>query len=200
MATLSTEEVREEPPDAENIEQDLNEKQAHENIEEKPNANAPVTNAEGSEKKKKEKKDNVGLTREMGKSLLPFSRVQKIIKADKDIPIMARDATFLISLAAEEFIKRLCQAGHRVAEKEKRSTVQHKDLTAVVRRADEFMFLDEIISIVQPAPPQKRLPKALAANKTVSGGATIRDALMKAEADKHEVVMNEDGSMISAGD
>lgn len=82
--------------------------------------------------------------------------------SSQDIPIIARDATFLISLAAEEFIKRLCQAGQKAAEKERRTTVQHKDLgehrtlefisllfltnnldpATVVRRADEFMFLD----------------------------------------------------------
>lgn len=34
-------------------------------------------------KKKRERKDPVVLMREAGKSLLPFARVQKIIKADK---------------------------------------------------------------------------------------------------------------------
>ena len=34
-------------------------------------------------KKKRERKDPVVLVREAGKSLLPFARVQKIIKADK---------------------------------------------------------------------------------------------------------------------
>jgi len=35
------------------------------------------------EKKKRERKEPVVLVREVGKSLLPFARVQKIIKADK---------------------------------------------------------------------------------------------------------------------
>ncbi|KAJ3907939.1 hypothetical protein F5879DRAFT_768144, partial [Lentinula edodes] len=131
-------------------------------------------------KKKRERKETAHLVRDSGKSLLPFSRVQKIIKADKDIPIIARDATFLISLAAEEFIKRLCQAGQKAAEKERRTTVQHKDLATVVRRADEFMFLDEIISLNQPE-PQKRVPKALAANGTVlpaGSGPTLLDSFV----------------------
>lgn len=34
-------------------------------------------------KKKREKKDHTALIHEAGKSLFPFSRVQKIIKADK---------------------------------------------------------------------------------------------------------------------
>ncbi|KAJ3823272.1 histone-fold-containing protein [Lentinula raphanica] len=136
--------------------------------------------AAGPTKKKRERKEANHLVRDLGKSLLPFSRVQKIIKADKEIPIIARDATFLISLAAEEFIKRLCQAGQKAAEKEKRTTVQHKDLASVVRRADEFMFLDEIISLDQPE-PQKRIPKALATKPLAPAtvGSTFLDTFVK---------------------
>ncbi|KAJ3503729.1 hypothetical protein NLJ89_g8306 [Agrocybe chaxingu] len=94
----------------------------------------------------REKKDPQGpLVRQPGKSLLPFATVQRIIKADKEIPIVARDATYLISLATEEFIKRLCEAAQQVSQREKRSTVQQKDIAAVARRADEFLFLEEII-------------------------------------------------------
>jgi histone H3/H4 len=80
-----------------------------------------------------------------GKSLLPFARVQKIIKADKDIPIVAKEAVFLISVATEEFIKRLTEASRRVANGEKRVTVQQRDIATVVHSATEFVFLDEII-------------------------------------------------------
>ncbi|KAM6494131.1 Histone-like transcription factor (CBF/NF-Y) and archaeal histone domain containing protein [Amanita muscaria] len=113
-------------------------------------------------KKRKIRKEATILEREPGKSLLPFSRVQKIIKADKDIPMVARDAVFLISLATEEFIKRFCEAAQKVAEREKRATVQHRDIgsssqttwksrlvnlwtiAAIVRKADEFLFLDGV--------------------------------------------------------
>ncbi|KAJ3735916.1 hypothetical protein DFJ43DRAFT_1055021 [Lentinula guzmanii] len=169
-------------------------------VEERVNADNAVQ-SEGLPKKKRERKETVPLVRDSGKSLLPFSRVQKIIKADREIPIIARDATFLISLATEEFIKRLCQAGHKAAEKERRTTVQHKDIVAVIRRADEFMFLDgkplqikyiyiqidsrhylklEIVSLNQPE-PQKRIPKALAASNTVTptSGLTILDSFVQ---------------------
>lgn len=73
--------------------------------------------------------------------------------------MVAKDATFLISLATEEFIKRLSQACQRLAEREKRTTVQQKDVGKVflfcvtcfssqhlvaniVRRVDEFLFLE----------------------------------------------------------
>ncbi|KIL67912.1 hypothetical protein M378DRAFT_987971 [Amanita muscaria Koide BX008] len=107
-------------------------------------------------KKRKIRKEATILEREPGKSLLPFSRVQKIIKADKDIPMVARDAVFLISLATEEFIKRFCEAAQKVAEREKRATVQHRDIAAIVRKADEFLFLDELIPWMAPDPAPKR--------------------------------------------
>jgi histone H3/H4 len=43
--------------------------------------------------------------------------------------MVAREATFLISVATEEFIKQIIQAAQRVAEGEKRATVQHKDMS-----------------------------------------------------------------------
>lgn len=85
------------------------------------------------------------VTRESGKSLLPISRVQKIMKADKvcsyhplhltsnstpcqELPIVAKEATFLISLATEEFIKRFSEASYHIAHREQRKTVQQRDI------------------------------------------------------------------------
>ncbi|KAK1226599.1 hypothetical protein PQX77_010415 [Marasmius sp. AFHP31] len=151
--------------------------------------------------KAKKPKQPVQLTRDPGKSLLPFSRVQKIIKADKDIPIIARDATFLISIATEEFVKRLCQEGQRIAERGGRTTVQAKDLATVVRKADEFMFLEEILS-ARPPEPAKRKPKALEEKEKPeqTGEQTLLNhfaAPPKAttEENSQDVVMNEDGTM-----
>jgi len=91
--------------------------------------------------KREGKKEGIALRdREPGKSILPFARIQKIIKADKDLPMVARDATFLISLATEEFIKRLSQACQRLAEREKRTTVQQKDLVSSVARMNFFFW------------------------------------------------------------
>ena len=38
----------------------------------------------------------------------------------------------MISIATEEMIKRLCEAGQQVAHREKRSTVQHKDIGEII--------------------------------------------------------------------
>ena len=90
-------------------------------------------------------KPTVALVRDSGKSLLPISRVQKIMKADKvhgyhalhpltnstsfqELPIVAKEATFLISLATEEFIKRFSEASYHIAHREKRVTVQQRDI------------------------------------------------------------------------
>ncbi|KAF5382722.1 hypothetical protein D9615_002833 [Tricholomella constricta] len=121
------------------------ESQQHKEQEDSREVQAAESDGEGgaqSAKARRVRKEPVALVREAGKSLLPFSRVQKIIKADKDIPIIAKDATFLISLATEEFIKRLSEAGKRIAERERRTTVQHKDIATVVRKVDEFLFLE----------------------------------------------------------
>jgi len=128
-----------------------------------------------------------------GKSLLPFSRVQKIIRADKEISIIAKDATFLISLATEEFIKRLADASRRVAEREKRTTVQHKDIATIVRKADEFLFLEEIIPWLSTEPPVKRRPQG-----DVAGKKELIASSKQSEADvieQEDIIMNEDGTM-----
>ncbi|KAH7926447.1 hypothetical protein BV22DRAFT_1008958 [Leucogyrophana mollusca] len=173
--------------------------------EDEPLEEPDVQEAKAPIKKRAERRDPVLREREPGKSILPFSRVQKIIKADKDLPIVAKDATFLISLATEEFIKRLSEACQKLAEREKRATVQQKDVAAIVRRADEFLFLEEIISFPRTEPQQKRKPKALQGgegqeptllDKFVVGSkpGTGDESQDTAEA-PGDVVMEEDGTM-----
>ncbi|KAG1753569.1 uncharacterized protein EDB91DRAFT_1043230 [Suillus paluster] len=151
-------------------------------------------------KKRKDKEPQ--RERELGKSILPFSRVQKIIKADKELPIVARDATFVISLATEEFIRRLSEACQKLAEREKRATVQQKDVASVVRRAEEFMFLEEIIAFQPTEPPQNRKPKALQ-NAESQSEPTMLDRFVTRGEESHDldnptpadIVTDEDGTM-----
>ncbi|KAF8318994.1 hypothetical protein DL93DRAFT_263136 [Clavulina sp. PMI_390] len=82
-----------------------------------------------------------------GSSLIASSRVAKIMKADKDLGITAKEAVFLVSIATEEFIKRLAFEGHKVATREGRSVVTQRDLAAAVKRTDELLFLKEIIPL-----------------------------------------------------
>ena len=191
----------------------------------------------------------VELIREPGKSLLPFARVQKIIKADKvssgsdnlhtlsrkyykEIPVVAKEATFLISFATEEFIKRLCQAAHYVAQKEKRSIVQHRDIgemcdiirrrldlflkiAAVVRRADEFLFLEgrlcsnhivsltNMISEIMPwisTDPEAKRPKPQPSGTMLKPSPTLLDRFVGSSGDQNDdkdIVLHADGTMES---
>ncbi|KAJ7594978.1 hypothetical protein C8J56DRAFT_722444, partial [Mycena floridula] len=132
--------------------------------------------------------------REEGKSLLPFTRVQKIIRADKDIPIMAREAVFLISVATEFFIQRLSEAAFRTAERERRSTVQHKDLATVVRKADEFLFLNEIIqgAAGETALGPKRKPKAATSKPSGVAPTMLDQFVATSKEEEATIVQNED--------
>jgi histone H3/H4 len=108
-----------------------------------------VGDAAGAKTKRRERRERASLEREGRKLILPFSRVQRALKADrvriywkltleidvnclfsscKDLPIIAKEAVFLISLATEEFIKSFTQATQRLAEKERRATVQPRDV------------------------------------------------------------------------
>ncbi|KAK0464327.1 histone-fold-containing protein [Desarmillaria tabescens] len=156
------------------------------------------------EKKKRVKKAPQAVVREAGKSLLPVSRVQKIIKADKDIPIIAKEATFLISLATEEFIKRLSEAAHKSAERNSRQTMQHKDLATIVRKADEFLFLEDIIPwTITDGPVVKRKPKQPGADSGGDAGFTLLDQFVTKKVTpviedepEEDIMMNDDGTMM----
>ncbi|TCD70106.1 hypothetical protein EIP91_004835 [Steccherinum ochraceum] len=136
--------------------------------------------------------------RETGKASFPISRVQKILKADDELPMIAREATFLISVATEEFIKRLAEESSIVATRENRVTVQYRDLAAVVRRVEKFMFLDEIIPLQNPSAPAKRKAKQKEDSQP-DRPTTMLDAFVgraqSPERPDEDVVMNEDGTM-----
>ncbi|KAI0766386.1 histone-fold-containing protein [Trametes elegans] len=171
-----------------------------------------VTEETESAPKAKKAKAPDSLTREPGKSVLPYSRVQKILKADKDLVMVQREATFLISRATEEFIGRLAEAAQRLAERERRTTVQAKDIVTTVRRAEEFAFLEELFPWSELEQPARRKPKA--AREKEEGGErddaptmldqfvskTTRGDTQDDEEDEGgpvdaNYVMNEDGTM-----
>ncbi|KAI0647973.1 hypothetical protein C8Q79DRAFT_952830 [Trametes meyenii] len=148
------------------------------------------------------------LVREPGKSVLPYSRVQKILKADKDLVMVQREATFLISRATEEFIGRFAEAVQRLAERERRTTVQAKDVVATVRRAEEFAFLEELFPWSELDQGAKRKPKALQDTEQRKGAPTMLEQFVSRTANNEtqesfdddagaqmDFVENEDGTM-----
>ncbi|KAL4894746.1 histone-fold-containing protein [Aspergillus ambiguus] len=82
-----------------------------------------------------------------GQSVLPISRIKKIIQLDEDIVQCSSNATFVIAMATEMFIQYLTEQGHNVVKSERkpRKTVQYKDLAAAVSRIDNLEFLADVI-------------------------------------------------------
>ncbi|KAH7928397.1 hypothetical protein BV22DRAFT_1030694 [Leucogyrophana mollusca] len=82
-----------------------------------------------------------------GSSLLPSSRVENILQADgvTGSLTMSKEAVFILSVATEEFIKRMSQAGQRHASALRRTTVNYADMASSTQQYQEFMFLQDTI-------------------------------------------------------
>nr|VWO95078.1 CBFD_NFYB_HMF domain-containing protein [Ganoderma boninense] len=156
------------------------------------------------------------LSREPGKSLLPYSRVQKILKADKDLIMVQREAVFLISRATEEFVARIAEAAQAVASREGRATVQAKDLMSCIRRGEEYVFLEEAIPFLEPKPAPIKSGKAKDSKLAKSGSgnqdgeqnptpqSTMLDHFIQPRRNdpqdsQGEVFENEDGTLSGGG-
>ncbi|KAG1748615.1 hypothetical protein EDB19DRAFT_213797 [Suillus lakei] len=79
-----------------------------------------------------------------GTTLLPPSKVENIVQPDTSIT-MSKEALFILSVATEEFIKRMAQAGHRQAAAKRRGIVNYSDLACSTQQYQEFMFLQDTI-------------------------------------------------------
>ncbi|EPQ29323.1 uncharacterized protein PFL1_03078 [Pseudozyma flocculosa PF-1] len=101
--------------------------------------------AEQPKKKKKaasaSKPGSSGTKRQRGTSTLPTARVQRIIKADRDVDICSREATFLISAATELFVKKFVDEAYTNARLDKRKVVSYKDMSKAVQQNDYLDFL-----------------------------------------------------------
>jgi DNA polymerase epsilon subunit 4 len=64
--------------------------------------------------------------------------------------MVAKEAAFLISLATEEFIKRLSEASYHIAHREKRVTVQQRDIGAMSCPLESRAYLTHRASIAKP--------------------------------------------------
>ena len=74
------------------------------------------------------KKPRPSVVRQPGTSILPTARVQRIIKADRDVDICSREATFLISAATELFVKRFTDDAYTNSRLDKRKVINYKDI------------------------------------------------------------------------
>ena len=80
-----------------------------------------------------------------GVSIFPTARVARIIKADRDVEICSKEATFLISIATELFIKKLTDEAYTNAKLDKRKHVFYKDLSRAVQQNEYLEFLKDAI-------------------------------------------------------
>ncbi|EIW80965.1 hypothetical protein CONPUDRAFT_137091 [Coniophora puteana RWD-64-598 SS2] len=86
-------------------------------------------------------------SRAPGSTTLPVSRLENILQADgvTGALTMSKEASFVLSVATEEFIKRMAQAGHREASSQRRNMVHYADMAMSVQQYQEFMFLQDTI-------------------------------------------------------
>ncbi|EST08456.1 Transcription factor CBF/NF-Y/archaeal histone [Kalmanozyma brasiliensis GHG001] len=84
-------------------------------------------------------------TKQSGTSIFPTARVARIIKADRDVDICSKEATFLISLATEIFVRKLTDEAYTNAKLDKRKNIFYKDLSRAVQQTEYLEFLKDAI-------------------------------------------------------
>ncbi|KAI8978693.1 hypothetical protein BD414DRAFT_115645 [Trametes punicea] len=80
-----------------------------------------------------------------GQTLLPQDKVDNILQAEGSGQHMSKEAVFMLSIATEEFIKKLAEAGYRQTLSESRQHVQYRDMATITQRRSEFRFLEDTI-------------------------------------------------------
>ncbi|XP_020692028.2 nuclear transcription factor Y subunit C-2-like [Dendrobium catenatum] len=74
---------------------------------------------------------------------IPLARIKKIMKADKDVRMIAAEAPIVLTRACEMFIFELTRRAWAHAEQNKRRTLQKNDIAAVLTKTNMYDFLAE---------------------------------------------------------
>lgn len=113
-----------------------------------------------------------------GQTLLPLSRVKKIIGVDQDIAICSNNAAFVITLATEMFIQHLTNEAHNMAKAEKkpRRNIQYKDIAHAVSARDNLEFLEDVVPKTTPYSQIKSQAAAQRAKLTGGTAAAAAEA------------------------
>jgi DNA polymerase epsilon subunit 4 len=87
-----------------------------------------------------------------GQTVIPVNRLDNILHADGVTGnlSMSKEASYIVSIATEEFIKRMAQAGHRQMSAERRCTVVYADMSMTAQQYQEFLFLQDTIPHPMP--------------------------------------------------
>ncbi|RPD62402.1 hypothetical protein L226DRAFT_532590 [Lentinus tigrinus ALCF2SS1-7] len=80
-----------------------------------------------------------------GHTLIPQDRLDNMLQAEGAGPHMSKEAVYMLSIATEEFVKKLAEAGYQQTISENRQHVQYRDLANVAHKRSEFKFLDDTI-------------------------------------------------------
>ncbi|KAK4126618.1 histone-fold-containing protein [Parathielavia appendiculata] len=104
-----------------------------------------------------------------GQTLLPLTRVKKIIAVDPDISVCSNNAAFVITLATEMFVQYLTSEAQNMTklERKPRRNIQYKDMANAVTHQDNLEFLEDVIPKTSSYKEVKA--KATAARARVSG-------------------------------
>ncbi|OJT15277.1 hypothetical protein TRAPUB_8199 [Trametes pubescens] len=88
-----------------------------------------------------------------GHTLLPQDKLDNILQAEGAGQHMSKEAVFMLSIATEEFVKKLAEAGYQKTITENRQHVQFRDMANITQEQSKFKFLEDTIpkpiSIVQ---------------------------------------------------
>lgn len=94
---------------------------------------------DGTELEEEEEEDDTGAT------VLPVSKLKKILKIDPNYTVTSELAVFVIAKLTELFIKHLAMKAHLNATTEKRKTVQYKDFSLAVALNEDLKFLKRMV-------------------------------------------------------
>ncbi|KIY67559.1 hypothetical protein CYLTODRAFT_422436 [Cylindrobasidium torrendii FP15055 ss-10] len=102
--------------------------------------------ASDSEPPPEEEEDITPLVRKLGSSVFPLEHIEAMIAAEGTASLqVSREALYVITVATEEFIKRLTLSGVQRAGTAARSEVQYDDLASSTMQQQEFRFLEDFI-------------------------------------------------------
>ena len=109
-------------------------KEQHPNANANANANGGANNATGSASADKNKD---------GALAYPVARIRKICRLDPEVKGISKEATLLITKAAEIFTCKLGEESNRMALMQKRRKLVTRDVVDVVSLKEQFFFLKE---------------------------------------------------------
>lgn len=86
--------------------------------------------------------------------VLPISRVSKVIRSDKDVNKVNREALFAIARCTEIFVGALAEQSAAAVSRDFRKIIQYKDLTDVLSEqpTPSYNFLTDELAVDTPAP------------------------------------------------